>query len=237
MNRQQKRAVALATALAGIFVLSTCQQFFTTSLAKPLARSSYDVSSVSVDDAVSMLDSAISDGDAEMASALVTPLYSAASAATPGTDAYNVAASALVSAVVLSSGVGPAITSMASLFIANDEVDETFMESALEEIATVSLNDSERDALLLIAASPPEGMTSTDAYSVALALVADAFAVQQTNMADFATLSVEETDALAADPSMAAALTLLDYAGTNDPDESSLFGMLLLDFDFSGFEL
>jgi hypothetical protein len=238
MNRQHNRAVALATVLAAIFLFSTCQQFFTTSLAKPLARDSYTIpADISVADAISLLDAAIAEGDATMAAALVPSLYAAAADAPAESAAYNEAANALVAAVVLSSGVGPAITSMATLFISTEDVEtDAFIDSALEAISTVSLSDGERAALLLIAGNPPAEMSSADAYSVALALVADAFSVAETDMANFEDLGDAEVDALAATPSMMAALDLLDYASTMDPEESSLFGMLLLEFNFNVFD-
>ncbi len=224
MNRQRNRAVAVTTALISVFLLSTCQQFFTTSLAEVLARDSYTIpADISVADAVSLLDAAIAEGDATMAAALVPGLYAAAGAASAGSAEYNEAANALASAVVMSSGVGPVVATVATLFLSADpDADpELFIAEAIASVSTVALNDAEMDALLMIADNPPEGLSADDAYTAAFALVADAFVDAEVNLADLAEFDLDAPPAGVNQDSIDAALELLSYADGLPVDEGS----------------
>ena len=226
MNRQRNRAVALATALAGIFLLSTCQQFFTASLATALARDSYTIpADISVADAINLLDAAIAEGDATMAAALVPGLFAAAEAASAGSDAaaYNEAANALVSAVVLSSGVGPVVTTVATLFLSADpEADPALMISeAITSVSSIALSVEETDALLLIASNPPAGLSADDAYTAAFALVADAFVDAEVDLAELTEFNLDTPPAGVDPATLAAALDLLSYADGLPVEEGS----------------
>lgn len=239
MTRLRLRAAAAAAALSSVFLLASCQQFFTTSIATALARDSYDLSGMSVADAVGMLDSALAEGDAQVAAALVSPLFLAAEAAAPGTAAYDEAAGALVSAVVLSSGVGTAITTAVSELLPSfveggPDIDGSLIAEALDAFSAVSLTATERDALLMVAADPPEGMSANDAYSSAVALVADAFVDAGV---EFAELEAFDLGSLPADVdtgSVDAALALLTYAQGLPVEEGSngLFAGLISGFGF-----
>lgn len=174
------RIVATLMAVALVLPLSSCQQFFTASLAGYLARDSYSIpANLPVSDAMALLDTAKSSGDAQMAAALVTPLYNAASAATPGTTAYDEAATALVSAVVMSSCASPALFSIVSdLGIENlGAISGAQIDTALSALMTITLTPAESNALVLISddVSPPTGSEPDELYIGAFALVVDAF--------------------------------------------------------------
>ena len=226
MNRQRHRAVAIAAALTGVFLLSTCQQFFTTSLASPLARDSYPIpDDISLADAVTLLDAAIAEGDAVMAEALVPGLFAASEAALLEADAtaYNTAATALVSAVVLSSGVGPVIATVASLFLAEDEetdLDE-LVSQAIEAVSAIALNEAELDALLMVADNPPEGLSADDAYTTAFALVANAYVEAGIDLASITEFSLDAAPSGVDPESLAAAEALMLYAESLPSDDGS----------------
>lgn len=214
-----------------ISLCTSCQQFFTTSLASPLARKSYNISAtLPVSQAIDLLDMAIAQGDSALAAALVTPLLAAVTATQgdPTSPAYNEAASALLSAVVLSSGVGTAVTSIAERALSGD--DPSTLLAALE---TVSINDIERESLILLANKPPLGMSDDDAYIAAVALAIDAFTSTGYNLEDIDALSLSPPAALVNSPSMIAALQLLDAAQAGG--NGSPFGSLFEGFDFSAF--
>jgi len=214
MNRQKNRAVALATALAGIFLLSTCQQFFTTSLASALARDSYTIpANITVAEATALLDAA-----------LVPGLFAAAEAAEAGSDAYNEAANALVSAVVLSSGVGPVVATVATLFLTvDDEANpDELVSQAISAVSTIALNDNELDALLMIAEFPPEGLSADDAYTAAFALVANAYVVAGIDLANTTEFSLDEPPEGVDTDSLLAAEALMAYA-EGLPSNDSIF--------------
>ncbi len=232
--------LALSTLLVGTVLLTSCQQFFTTSIASSLARTSYNIpADMPVDDAMALLDTALAQGDSALAAALVTPLLAAAKAASddPTSDAYNEAASALASAVVLSSGVGSTMTNLASLFLAGDQStdDEELMTSILDTISTITLTAPEIEALVMISEHPPVGLSADDAYAAAVALVSNAFATNSSDLADMDSLTPEQIDEISADPSMVAALALIEYAQSQGSG-GSLIGGILGDFDLSDFE-
>jgi len=236
MKNQRLRAVAVAAALSSVFLLTTCQQFFTTSLASVLARDSYDLSGISVGSAVDMLATALSDGDAEMAAALVAPLLAAMTDATTAA-AYEEAANALVSAVVLSSGVGPAITAAISGILPSFEEGSEGptpeqMAEALGSLATISLSPTEHEGLLLIAGNPPEGMSANDAYSAAVALVADAFVSAEVELSEIGSFDTENLPEGVDQDSIDAALLLMTYAQDLPVEEGSdsLFADLISSF-------
>ncbi len=234
----------LVIAFLAIASLSTCQQFSTSSLATVLARDSYPIpADMSVADASALLDEAMLNGDADMAAALVTPLYAAASAATPGTAAYDEAASALASAVILSSGVAPAATEIGLAFASFDTSDPLFpteeqLAEALAPIETITLTDEEADALMMIAADPPADLSAADAYVAALALVSDEFTDAGIVLSDLTSLDelLDDTSPPAGvdAATITAALSLLSYAQDLETAEgtSSMLGDLLSGFDF-----
>lgn len=227
MNRKRNRAVALATALASIFLLSTCQQFFTTSLAGALARESYTIpATLSVEDAVTLLDAAIADGDATMAAALVLPLLTAANAASadPTSDAYQAAASALLDAAVLSSGVGPAIADITTELLAGNA---DLLETAITAANSISLSADAAEGLRLISSAEtiPDDLSVEDAYAAALALLVFGSAENGVQISATETPTAEQIALLDADPSITAAIFLLAYASDN-AQEDSVFNLL-----------
>jgi hypothetical protein len=233
------RLLFIAVSLAGIATLSSCQQFFTTSLASSLARDSYTIpANMTVADASALLDEALLNGDAEMAAQLVTPLLAALEAETPGTEKYNEAAAALLDAVVLSSGVGAAMTNMATTLASADldNLTEEDLAGAMASLSTIALSNDAEAALLLLAANPPADMSADDAYSAAIALAADSFTDAGLSIDTIDTLSEDQITEFSEDASMAAAVDLIGQAQDLGGDES-LFGDLLSGVDLSQFGL
>jgi hypothetical protein len=186
---------------------SSCQRIFTSSLAPFLARDGYTIpSNLSVADAAYLLSQ--SQGDPDLAAALVTPLYNAASAATPGTAAYDEAATLLAQAVTDASGIGPAITTLAVFATIASPTAEEIAE-ATDAVLAVSLNTAEIDALSLILANPPSDYTPAMAYTAAAALAAQA-------LSNIGTTDIDSVDAgaLELDPAYLLALDFINLAST-----------------------
>jgi len=215
----------LVMAFAVIASLVSCQEFFTTSFATVLARDSYPIpADMSVADASALLDQAMLNGDAGMAAALVTPLYAAAFAAstTPASAAYQEAASALLDAAVLSSGVNTALTNVMDEVIAGASNIEAV---AIDAIAAISLSDEAADALMLIADFPPDDLSVEDAYAAAVALLAFGAAENSIDITDWENITAGETLLLEADLAVLAAIDLLEYASIN-AEAGSIFADL-----------
>lgn len=239
------RAIRIAATLmtmALAILVSSCQQFFTATLAGYLARDSYAISAnLPVSDAIDLLNTAKASGDEKLAAALVTPLYNAASAATPGTAAYDEAATALIQAVLLSSGVGTAIGNIVSDLGTADfgSITPDQITAALDSVATISLTTAETNALLMIAADPPASMSSDDAYIAALSIAVDAFGdagVALSSLTDFSDLINTGTLPAGVDAtSISAAIDLLTYAQTLDAVDGtdSLLGQMLSGVNFN----
>jgi hypothetical protein len=236
------RAAAILLTMALLVSLSSCQQFFTASLAGYLARDSYAIpSDLPVGDAIDLLDTAKASGDEQLAAALVTPLYNAASAATPGTAAYDEAATALTQAVLLSSGVGTAIgdivTDLGTADLGSITPDQ--IDAALTSVATISLTTAETTALRMIAADPPASLGTDDAYIAALSIAVDAFGdagVALSSLTDFSDLINTGTLPTGVDSaSINAAIDLLTYAQTLDAADGtdSLLGQMLSGVNFN----
>jgi hypothetical protein len=166
MNKMITRAIMAMTFLA---LLASCQQLFTTSLGKALARDNYpDLSRISLEDALSYL--ADAQGDQSLAAALVSPLYAAASAAVPGSPTYDRAATALVEAVVLSTGIGQAITSTLETILTVEEGKTLDLDlDAL--LGSITVTSSAIVSLQMVATAPPASMTATQAYTAAATLM------------------------------------------------------------------
>lgn len=249
MNARTARTGGMAIRIAAVIMtmallvsLSSCQQFFTASLATFLARDSYTIpADLPVGDAIDLLDSAKASGDENLAAALVTPLYNVASAATPGTAAYDEAATALTQAVLLSSGVGTAIGDVVSDLGTADfgSITAAQIDTALASVAAISLTPAETTALLMIAADPPASMSTDDAYIAALSIAVDAFGdagVALSSLTDFSDLL--DTGALPPgvdSVSINAAKALLTYAQTLDAADGtdSLLGQMLSGVNFN----
>jgi len=236
MNARPFRIAAGAAVLLGLFPLASCQQFFTSSLGKALARDSYSIpSDISVDDAVELL----AGGDADVAAALVTPLSTAVSAATPGTDAYNEAASALVTAVVLSSDASPAIFSVVEDLgtesletLTQDQID-----AALASLMAISLTPGETAALLLVSddATAPEGLAPDQIYVAAFALAVDAFndaGATQAELDIWLGGGALPGGVVTGTVDAAMDLLLLAQAAETASGTTSIFGQLLSGLDF-----
>jgi len=167
----KKKIVRTLMAVMMLALLASCQQLFTTSLGKGLARDSYDLSGISLKDALSYLALAKANGDIQLAAALVAPLLDKAEDAV-GTAAYDEVATALVSAVIISSGMGQAVNAGLSL-IASSIAEGTVINLAdvAEIITSVTITSASVDALLLVANDPPPSMDATQAYTAAATLL------------------------------------------------------------------
>jgi len=224
-------SAALAAALAALLAAS-CQQFFTTSIVKGLARdsSSYKFpADLAVSDAAYYL--AQSQGDPAVAAALVTPLFNAVQAATPGTAAYDQAAQLLAEAVVQSSGINQALTdTIAALPSDLSTIDQATLESLVTNFASVGLNATEIAALNVLATDPPSTLSAEQAYTIAGILFLQAIAgTPGASLNDLNTLSAVSTD-LTATPAFTLASDFLDLATAIDgPSPSTLIGGLLND--------
>ncbi len=222
-------SAAIAAALAALLAAS-CQQIFTTSLAKGLARdpSSYKFpANMAVSDAAYYL--AQSQGDPAVAAALVTPLFNAVQAATPGTVAYDQAAQLLAEAVVQSTGINQALAdTIAALPSDLSNIDQTTLEALLTNFQSVGLSATEIAALTVLEASPlPGTMTAEQAYTIATVLFLQA--VQETPGASLAELTTLDPDELDNCPSFLLAQNFLTKGGTIEDGQPSLLGTILSD--------
>jgi hypothetical protein len=221
MSVRYKITRTLSMAFAVMVSLSSCQEFFTSSLATGLRRPSYNIpADMSVADASALLDEAMLNGDADMAAALVTPLYAAALAAMGA--AYEEAANALLDAAVLSSGVNAALTDVMNEVIAGATDIEAV---AIAAIAAVSLSDEAAEGLILIADFPPADLSVEDAYAAAAALLAYGAEANSVDITDWENITPAETAALDADPAVSAAIELLHFASDN-AEPGSIFADL-----------
>lgn len=212
-----------AAVLCGLFSVSSCQQFFTSSLAKALARDSYNLGSLSVDSALAVLDEALASGDARMAAALVAPLLSAVKDAPPGSEAYNTAASALVSSVELASEVGAlmsgALTTLAEAGGGN--LDSSLDLSAIiESVAAIELTPAEEEALILVSANIPDNLSAADSLAAALALVGNSL---DANEIIPAIMGGGEGGFDSEDPALVAAMAFVEHAMIVDPSIAGFF--------------
>ena len=167
-----------------------------------------------VSDAIDLLNTAKASGDEKLAAALVTPLYNAASAATPGTAAYDEAAGALLDAAVLASGVNPAMVSVMDAYVAGAA---DLANIAVGAVASISLSAEAAAGLRMIATDNPADLSVEDAYAAAVALLA--YGATE-NSIDLAAVMVDgvtptQTTALNADASVQAAIDLLNFVTAN----------------------
>lgn len=223
-------SAAIAAALAALLAAS-CQQIFTTSLAKGLARdpASYKFpANMAVSDAAYYL--AQSQGDPAVAAALVTPLFNAVQAATPGTAAYDQAAQLLAEAVVQSTGINQALAdTIAALPSDLGSVTPATLEGLVANFASVGLNATEIAALTALEADPPSTLSAEQAYTIAGVLFLQAIAdTPGATLNDLNTLTVEAAT-LTATPAFILASDFLSLAGTIDGGSTTLLGGLLND--------
>jgi len=222
---RHKGLVAAASAAALFFLAFSfsCQQFFTTTLAAPLARTGYVIpSTITAEEAAAMLPGA----SPELAAALVTPLLAAAKAAEPGTDAYNKAATVLLEAAVTSSGVGGALAAALSALPSGEEGESNVdLSAALAGFDAVSLTTDAKEALKLLADHPPADMSADTAIAAAAALIADACNDAGTTLSALTGGSTEALPEGIDQESLEAAVKLLTKAAEIDPS-NPLAGLL-----------
>lgn len=162
-------SAAIAAALAALLAAS-CQQIFTTSLVKGLARdpSSYKFpANMAVSDAAYYL--AQSQGDPAVAAALVTPLLNAAS-----TGSFNQAAPLLAQAVIQSSGFEQGVSTVLGDLLSSSGPPPDF-EALLAAFSSVSLGDQAWLAIDLIAGTDPlaSPLSADQAYTLAIVAFID----------------------------------------------------------------
>ncbi|GAB1432380.1 hypothetical protein MASR2M29_10050 [Spirochaetota bacterium] len=223
-NKNTGRAMAVL-ALAAFFAAS-CQQFFTSSIAKPLARSNYSIpANIGADDAAALL--AESGGDPKIAAALVKPLYNAIKNASPGTENYNTVANALLEAAVASSGINSVIAEAQSLFFSGAED----FGSILEKLDSISLSDDAVKGLGLVAQNFPANMNPDNAIAAAAALVVVACANEGSTISKLIDTGDPGHSVLINNlkdtPEITAALSLIDEA--KNASVPSVFADLLKD--------
>jgi hypothetical protein len=218
MNKLITRAIVVLTLLA---LLVSCQQLFTTSLGTALARKSYpDLSKISLNEALLYL--ADARADSTLATALVAPLHAAALGADPASSTYDRAATALVDAVVISSGIGTAISSGLEAYLSGDDVELDVV------IGSIVVSSASIDALQLVAGSPPPSMTATQAYTAAATLMVAIIGLDDSLSLDDP--AIDYTHFQAVEPDLyASALALFTHAQSIDTADSifgSIFGSL-----------
>ncbi len=222
--KNKNTGLALAVLALAAFFASSCQQFFTSSIAKPLARSNYSIpANIGADDAAALL--AESGGDPKIAAALVKPLYNAIKTATPGTENYNTAANALLEAAVASSGINSIITEAQGLFFSGAED----FGSIIEKLDSISLSEDAVNGLGLIAQNLPANMNPDSAIAAAAALVVVACAKEGSTISELmdATPDPDLIDDLKGTAEIKAALSLIDEA--KNASVPSVFADLLKD--------
>lgn len=168
-------SAAIAAALAALLAAS-CQQIFTTSLVKGLAR---DPSSLKLPQSISL--SEAEDywqkyrGNQAIAVQLVEPLFTIIQTTTPGTSTYDRAANLLTDAIITSSGF-LAATNATIKALPKDlsSVDEEAIKQVVSSFSSVELSATEIEALAAIAIAPPNSLSSDQAYQVAGALLLQA---------------------------------------------------------------
>lgn len=156
-------SAAIAAALAALLAAS-CQQIFTTSLAKGLARdpSSYKFpADMAVSDAAYYL--AQSQGDPAVAAALVTPLLNAASS-----GSFNQAAPLLAQAVIQSSGFEEGLSSIVGEILNSSGTPD--FGALLLAFSSVSLSAQALTAVDYIAGTDAteSPLTADQAYTLAI---------------------------------------------------------------------
>lgn len=239
-------SAALAAALAALLAAS-CQQIFTTSLVKGLAR---DPSSYKFPDDLAVSDAAYylaqSQGDPAIAAALVTPLFNAVQAATPGTATYDQAAQLLAEAVVQSTGINQALAdTIAALPSDLGSVTPAMLEELVTNFQSVSLASQEIDSLsYLIPITPllpgvipptvPSTLSAEQAYTIAgtlfLQAIADTPGVSLDDLSVISDPMSPEAVALMATPAYGLASDFLTLATTLDGGSTTLLGGLMNDF-------
>lgn len=220
MHKTIARAIMVAILLG---MLSSCQQLFTTSLGTALARESYDLSDVSLDEALTYLALAQANSDTELASALVAPMLAKASASVVGTATYDQAATALVGAVIISSGIGQAINSGMDLIASSiSDGTEITLSDVTGIIESVTISAASVDALVLVAQDPPPSMDAAQAYTAAasllLSIVANTSLTLESDYSEFEGLTGAQAD------SFDAALLLYNHATDNLDGADTVFG-------------
>lgn len=215
---------ALAVLVLAAFFAASCQQFFTSSIAKPLARSNYSIpANIGADDAAALL--AESGGDPKIAAALVKPLYNAIKTAAPGTESYNTAANALLEAAVASSGINSVIAEAQSLFFSGAED----FDSILKKLDSISLSEEAVNGLGLVAQNLPANMNPDNAIAAAAALVVVACANEGSTISELMDATPDQglIDALKSTAEITAALKLINEA--KNASVPSVFADLLKD--------
>lgn len=224
-------SAAIAAALAALLAAS-CQQIFTTSLVKGLARdpSSYKFpDDLAVSDAASYL--AQSQGDPAVAAALVTPLYNAVQAATPGTAAYDQAAPLLAQAVIQSSGFEGGVSSILDDLLNTSGPPPDF-EALLTAFSSVSLGDQAWSAIDIIAGSDPLTSPLSADQAFTLAIVAFIDLVNEDPLIDIGEPATFPADPATyfAGPQWDTIDTMFDYAGDVPNGQGSQLALAMQDF-------
>ncbi len=233
MPRKRYAAALIALALLSL-ASSSCQRIFTTSLAPFLARDGYTIpSDLSVADAAYLLSQ--SQGDPDLAAALVTPLYNAASAATPGTAAYDEAATLLAQAVIQASDINNGIGIVLNTIPLDGSTTQAELDAAFGAFSGVDISSEELTSLELIMtnSSPSGSLSAAEAYTIAAALIASA--ANDAGVSDPTAITGPQQALLDADPAYSLAFDFLTLAGAIETATSSetMLGQLIGQFSDS----
>jgi hypothetical protein len=183
------------------FVLSGCQQFFTTSLASGLARTSLNIpSNLSVSDATSLAAQAKANNDTKLATALVSSLETEIASTTDPNTKSSLEASA-ASAAIVASGVSSTLTSLISTYENGGTASASTLISIVQTIKS-STTPSMIQALSYLDTSTlsstsssvqTAGLGATD-YAVAAVVIAASVIPPNTNPETFNYASLDAAD-------------------------------------------
>lgn len=167
-----KKITALIVVVLLVFLLSGCENVFSTSIARWAARADYgDLSKLSYVDAVALYDQALANNNAKLAQSLV-PVFVKFLENTQPTDAdYTSKGKQLFDVVFLASNLTTAYNTLFISFISGSTLDEQFLTTIAEKFQQLIVwNNTYSDAMMLCL--EPELFDVLDVNALALAAFA-----------------------------------------------------------------
>jgi hypothetical protein len=207
--------IVFAAALAVVLSLPGCQQLFTTSLAEPLARDAVDLpSTLTLDQAVSLVEEANVNNDSALAAALVDTLVGQVT--DPAAEVELAAAAA--SAAITASGASDALMNAVSEALSSGNMDNIDAAALLAQIQAGATPNVLKALSYL---DPDDGIadpnsvseTQLDATDYLIAAVVIAASALPEG-ADPTSLTPDELTAFQAKPEYDIAVDILTVAGT-----------------------
>jgi hypothetical protein len=212
-------AALAALALAAALGLSSCQEFFTTSLGTWAERDSYDLSGLTEAQALKLYKEAVKSGNTKLASALLSKLSSLAISASASSEVVEAAVDTAVVATGVSNAVNTIVSTLGSEILSGsiDPSDYATVASILESI-TVS-SDAIAVFTLMTTMTTDEltaaGVSAEDCAMAAAALLVQAAADSSATLEDL----VDGTATLSG-TNYTLAQSLLSVANTLDSSNS-----------------